>query len=156
MGARSLEGLDAIKSEIETAGETWRRIIESPEVNLSVSIRRMQSSVPLASAIITDKAVIATPYMLTRPTDDSPTLSAAANTVFHRVMQQEFDQAWSEAASFARVEPRPEPKPQQPPANANVAQPADRSSAPGSSGLGSPGLGLGNLSSMRGMGPGKR
>jgi hypothetical protein len=121
--------IDAIKDEIEAAADNWKRIGEQPGFDMSITVRRAQTSIPLASAMITDREVVATPYLSTRVTGESPTLHALAGSPYHRVMKQEFDQVWSESATLFRIEPRrgmradaafhaPRPAPGNAPANA--------------------------------------
>jgi hypothetical protein len=70
--------------------------------------------------------VVATPYLSTRVTGESPTLHALAGSPYHDVMKQEFDQVWSEGATLFRAEPRRGVRPAPPvphaiaPANANA------------------------------------
>jgi hypothetical protein len=123
IGQRSAEGLKTVIAEIESAAETWKRIADLPELDISITLRRAMSSLPLASALLTDRAVVATSYLHTRATAQSPTLYAAAGSPFHTVMQQEFDGVWSEAVTLFRAEPRPAQR--QTPANLNSARPAD-------------------------------
>lgn len=101
-GARSGDALAAVKSEIEAAAEAWRRIIEGVGGDISISMRRQQQVVPLASALITDRAVIATPYLASLPTSESPAMHAPAGSGYHAVIQAEFDGMWSDAASLLR------------------------------------------------------
>jgi hypothetical protein len=103
---REPQQINRIKDEIEAAAETWKRICELPDLELSITVRRAQTSIPLASAMITDQEVVATPYLSTRVTGESPTLHALAGSPYHRVMKQEFDQVWSESATLFRAEPR--------------------------------------------------
>jgi hypothetical protein len=106
VGTRDGQHLDNVRQEIETAAEAWRRIVDLPDLEVSISLRRAQTSIPLASALITDRAVVTTPYMRSRTTAESPTLYAHAGSAYHRVMSQEFDTIWSEAAPMFRAEPR--------------------------------------------------
>ncbi len=103
LGARSDE-LGAILRKIEQAAEAWRRIAETPGLDLSLSIRRAQASLPIASALITDRAVVATPYMRSRSTSESPTLHAKADDAYHAAMSAEFNLLWGEAAPIFRAE----------------------------------------------------
>lgn len=124
IGPRNLEGQAQVKAEIDAAADAWRRIAETQDLELSITVRRAQTSIPLASALITDRAVIATPYLASRTTAESPAWHAVAGSAGHRVMGQEFDQAWSEAATLFRIEPnRGGGAARQAPANANVARP---------------------------------
>ena len=123
VGQRDAQHLNTVKNEIEAAAEAWKRIVDLPDLDLSITVRRAMSSLPLASALLTDRAVVATPYLHTRPTAQSPTLYAGAGSALHRVMQQEFDGVWAEAVTLFRAEPRPAPR--QPAANLNSARPAD-------------------------------
>jgi hypothetical protein len=106
VGTRDGQHLDNVRQEIETAAEAWKRIVDLPDLQVSISLRRAQTSIPLASALITDRAVVTTPYMRSRTTAESPTLYAHAGSAYHRVMSQEFDTIWSEAAPMFRAEPR--------------------------------------------------
>lgn len=102
IGARQAHNLDAIADEIEAATAAWRRMADLADAGLSLTIRRAQTSLPLASALITDKAVVSTPYLHSRPTAESPTLHAEAGEPYHAVMSEEFDRLWSEAKTIFR------------------------------------------------------
>ena len=97
---------DTVKQEIDAAADAWRRIIDMPNLDLSITVRRVQTSLPLSNALITDRAVVATPYMRSRVTAESPTFHALAGSAYHRTMCQEFDALWSEAATLFRAEPK--------------------------------------------------
>lgn len=103
LGARS-EELGAVLRKIEQATEAWRRIAETPGLDISLTIRRAQLSLPIASALITDRAVVATPYMRSRPTSESTTLHAKSDDAYHAAMREEFDLLWGEAAPVFRTE----------------------------------------------------
>lgn len=105
LGARHQDELAAVQQEIETAADAWRRIVDTPNTDLSFTIRRAQSSLPMASALITDKAVVATPYLRSRPTAESPTLHARAGEAYHTTMCDEFNLLWSEATTVFRADP---------------------------------------------------
>lgn len=122
IGPRNLEGLSQVKAEIDAAADAWRRIAEISDLDLSITVRRAQTSIPLASALITDQAVIATPYLASRTTAESLAWHAVAGATGHRIMSQEFDQAWSEAATLFRVEPSRTAH-RQAPANINIVRP---------------------------------
>lgn len=107
VGSRDGHHLETVRQEIEAAADAWKRIIDMPDLDLSITVRRAQTSLPLASALITDRAVVATPYLHSRTTAESPTLYAQAGTSYHRAMTQEFDTVWSEAVTVFRAEPRP-------------------------------------------------
>ncbi len=116
MGTRDVARLGEVRNEIEGAADAWKRLLEIPDLDMSVIVRRAQTTVPLASAIITDQASVSTPYLYSRATSECPTWSARAGTSQHAAMQQEFDLVWSEATTILRLEPRAVPKP----ANANT------------------------------------
>jgi hypothetical protein len=105
LGARHQDELAAVQQEIETAADAWRRMVDTPNTDLSFTIRRAQSSLPMASALITDKAVVATPYLRSRPTAESPTLHARAGEAYHTAMCDEFNLLWSEATTVFRADP---------------------------------------------------
>ncbi|MFT3722875.1 MAG: hypothetical protein QM773_04740 [Hyphomonadaceae bacterium] len=105
LGARHTDELAAVQQEIETAAEAWRRVVEASHLDLSFTIRRAQVSLPMASALITDKAVVATPYLRSRPTSESPTLHARAGDAYHATMCEEFNLLWSEATTVFRADP---------------------------------------------------
>jgi hypothetical protein len=137
VGTRDGQRLDSVRQEIETAADAWKRIVDLPDLAVSISLRRAQISIPLASALITDRAVVTTPYLRSRTTAESPTLYAHAGSAYHRVMSQEFDTIWSEAAPLFRAEPRLVRQEQ---ANLNSAQssdlpPTDSTRLPPSGGL---------------------
>jgi hypothetical protein len=98
--------INRIKDEIEAAADAWKHICDLPDLDLSITVRRAQISVPLANALITDQEVVATPYLSTRVTGESPALHALAGSPYHRLMKEEFDQVWGEAATLFRTEPR--------------------------------------------------
>jgi hypothetical protein len=129
---REPQQINRIKDEIEAAADTWKRICELPDLDLSITVRRAQTSIPLASAMITDREVVATPYLSTRVTGESPTLHALAGSPYHDVMKQEFDQVWSEGATLFRAEPRRgvRPAPPVPHAIAPAAASASANAAP--------------------------
>jgi hypothetical protein len=97
---------DTVKQEIEAAADAWRRIIDLPDIELSITVRRSQSSLPLMNALITDRAVVTTPYLRSRVTAESPTFHAHAGSTYHRAISQEFDTLWTEASTVFRAEPR--------------------------------------------------
>lgn len=103
IGARQADELAVIQQEIEAAADAWRRIVDTPTLGVSLTIRRAQSSLPMANALITDKAVVATPYLRSRPTAESPTLHARAGDAYHATMCEEFNLLWSEAATVFRA-----------------------------------------------------
>jgi hypothetical protein len=105
LGAPNGSELDSVRNEIEAAADAWRRIVDAPKLDLSVTVRRAQTSLPMASALITDKAVVATPYLRSRPTTESPTIYAKAGDAYHSAMSEEFNLLWSEANTLFRVEP---------------------------------------------------
>jgi hypothetical protein len=104
-GGRNGPSLESIWQEIEAACDAWRRIVDVADLELSITVRRAQSSLPTANALITDRAIVATPYLRSRITAESPTLHAYAGSAYHRAMSQEFDLMWSEAATVFRAEP---------------------------------------------------
>jgi hypothetical protein len=106
LGNRNGQGIDAIRHEIEKAAEAWRRIIDLPELEISIAVRRTQTSLPSANTLITDQAAVTTPYLRSRIPAESPTLYALAGSAYYRVISQEFDMLWSEAATLFRAEPR--------------------------------------------------
>jgi hypothetical protein len=117
MGTRDMARLSEVRNEIEAAADAWKRLLDTPDLDMSIIVRRAQNTVPLASAIITDKASVATPYLYSRATSECPTWFARAGTSHHAVLQQEFDLVWSEATTILRLEPRATaPRP----ANANA------------------------------------
>lgn len=116
MGTRDMTRLGEVRNEIEAASDAWKRLLDTPDLDMSIILRRAQTTVPLASAIITDKASVATPYLYSRATSECPTWFARAGTSHHAAMQQEFDLVWSEATTILRLEPRATPRP----ANANT------------------------------------
>jgi hypothetical protein len=123
MNARDIAHLNAVKNEIEAAAEAWKRIVDMPDLDLAITVRRAQTKLPLLSALITDGGVVATPYLSSRVTAESPTMVANAGSAYHKVMQQEFDLVWSEAQTLFRAERRPQRGPA--PANANFVRPGD-------------------------------
>jgi len=116
MGTRDMTRLGEVRNEIEGAADAWKHLLDIPDLDISVIVRRAQTTVPLASAIITDKASVATPYLYSRATSECPTWFARAGTSQHAAMQQEFDLVWSEATTILRLENRAAPRP----ANANT------------------------------------
>lgn len=123
MNARDLAHINAVKNEIEAAAEAWKRFVDMPDLDLAITLRRAQMKLPLVSALITDGGVVATPYLSSRVTAESPTLVANAGSGYHRTMQAEFDLVWSEAQTVFRAEPRPATR--QAAANGNFARPGD-------------------------------
>lgn len=106
VGARNGEQLDAVKQEIEAATDAWRRIADAAGQQISITVRRAQTSLPLASALITERAIVATPYLHSRTTSESPTMFARAGDAYHHTMSEEFGVLWAEATTVFRVEPR--------------------------------------------------
>ncbi len=104
LGAPRIDQLGAIQAEIDRAGDLWRRIADAPGLDLQLTIRRAQASLPMASALITDRAVVATPYMRSKPTAESPTLHARAGDAYHAAMSEEFNLLWGEATTVFRAE----------------------------------------------------
>jgi len=149
VSTRDGQHLDNVRREIETAAEAWKRIVDMPDLEVSISLRRAQTSIPLASALITDGAVVTTPYLRSRTTAESPTLYAHAGSAYYRVASQEFDTIWSEAAPLFRAEPR---LVRQEPAHVNGAHTGDlfltHSKRP------PPSSGLRSFSVIRGIGRG--
>ena len=138
-GLRDTNRLGAIRDEIEKASENWRRIIEQAGEGVAISVRRTQHALPLANAILTEKGVVATPYLYSQPTNESPTFVAGAGAQFHAIMQDEFNTLWNEGATFVRSEPQARPAPSlppAPPANANGVREMPLSQNDGSGGLG--------------------
>jgi hypothetical protein len=105
MSGQDPQKFAAVCAEIETAAETWKRLAETPDIDIALTIRRTQSTLPLANALLTDKAVVATPYLASRDTADSPALQAPAGSAYYRVMAEEFETAWREASTVHRIEP---------------------------------------------------
>ncbi len=103
---RDLGKMNAVKEEIAAAAEAWKHIADMPDLNLSITLRRVQTALPLASALITDHAAVSTPYLHSMVTAESPTLVAKAGGAYYRAICREFDALWSEAATLFRVEPR--------------------------------------------------
>jgi hypothetical protein len=122
IGQRDMQALNTIRNEIEAAAEAWKRISEMADIDVGITVRRTQHVVPLASALITDRSVVATPYLISKETAESPSFHALAGSTHHKVMQQEFDDAWSEAATLFRAESRSSLRA---PANVNSARPGD-------------------------------
>jgi hypothetical protein len=106
VGARDMQQLAIVQGEIEAAAEAWRRLAEDPACQASLILRRTQTSVPLSNAVITDKAMAATPYLFSRAGGDGPTYVADAGAAEHAAMVEEFTALWGEAAAFFRSEPR--------------------------------------------------
>ncbi len=167
IGTRDVQHLSNVRTEIEAAADAWRRISDIPDLDLSITVRRTQTSIPLASALITDKAVIATPYLASRVTAECPAWHAAAGYACHAVMCQEFDHLWSEAVTLFRAERRPSSRSLGPngvpvrnaPTQAPAAQPApvveriEPAPARGASPSGGGGGGrLRGFSAIRGLG----
>jgi|JI10StandDraft_1071094.scaffolds.fasta_scaffold55317_5 hypothetical protein len=111
VGARNAEHLDAVKSQINAATGAWKRLADAIGGQLTLTVRRAQTSLPLTSALITDQAILATPYLNSRTTAESPTIFANAGDSYHRTMSQEFDALWADATTAYRLEPsRPRTK----------------------------------------------
>ncbi len=106
VGARNAEQLDSVKGQINAATDAWKRIAESAGGQLSLTVRRAQTALPLANALITDQSVLATPYLHSRCTADSPTIFANADDTYHHTMSEEFDALWADATTAFRIEPR--------------------------------------------------
>lgn len=104
LGARRHDDLGVIQAEIDRATDAWRRIADGPGLDLQLTIRRAQASLPMASALITDRAVVATPYLRSKPTAESPTLHARAGDAYHAAMSEEFNLIWGEATTVFRAE----------------------------------------------------
>jgi hypothetical protein len=104
LGARRSDELGVIQDEIERAADAWRRIADAPGLELSLTIRRAQVSLPMANALITDRAVVATPYLRSKATADSPTLYAASEDAYHAALSGDFDLLWSEASTVFRAD----------------------------------------------------
>lgn len=67
VGARNAEAyLDAVKSQINAATGAWKRLADAIGGQLTLTVRRAQTSLPLTSALITDQAILATPYLNSR------------------------------------------------------------------------------------------
>ncbi len=147
---RDPQYLNTVRTEIEAAADAWKRICDLPDLDLAITLRRSQTTVPLSSTMITDREAVATPYLASQATSESPTLHALAGSSFHAQMQQEFDQLWSESATLFRAEPRSSPR-HQPPANGNALRPGELPVSHVSQPAPSGGL-LRGLSSMRGNG----
>lgn len=103
---RESQAINTVRGEIEAAADAWKRICDTPGLDVAITLRRSQTALPLASVILTDREVVATPYLSSRVTSESPTLHAHAGSAYHRMIQQEFDQVWSEATTLFRAEPR--------------------------------------------------
>ncbi|MEZ5939244.1 MAG: hypothetical protein R3C52_13685 [Hyphomonadaceae bacterium] len=123
IGVKDVDQVAAVKSEIEAAGEAWRRLMESQELDLSLTVRRAQATAILNSAIITEHGVVTTPYLYSQATAESPTIRAEAGSAYHRVMMNEFDAVWAEAATHFRYERRKPQRAATGPANLNVPAP---------------------------------
>jgi hypothetical protein len=103
---REIDKLNAVRDEIVAAAEAWKHIADMPDLNLSITLRRVQTALPLASALITDHAAVSTPYLHSMVTAESPTLVAKSGGAYYRAISREFDALWSEAATMFRVEPK--------------------------------------------------
>lgn len=106
LSQRDKASLNTMRDEIEAAADVWKRIAEMADLDLAITLRRSQNALPVASLLITDRQVIATPYLVSRDTASSPTLQAVAGSAHYRAMQEEFDLLWSEASTVFRAEPR--------------------------------------------------
>lgn len=105
IGARNFEHLDAAKERISAATGAWRKIAEAVGGGLSLTVRRAQTSLPMANALLTEQSVVATPYLHSRTTAESPTLFARAEDAYHNTMREEFSVLWAEATTAYRCEP---------------------------------------------------
>lgn len=121
VGGRQQEQFSAVSARIADAAQAWRDMAETAGPGLSLTIRRTRMSLPMANMLITDRAVIATPYLRSRSPAASPTLFATASDSYHHVMDQEFGMLWAEATTLFRFEPHvdrvPEPRPERPAIN---------------------------------------
>lgn len=106
IGMRNIDRIEAVKQRIVAATDAWRRIADAAGAEFSLTIRRAQTLLPMASALITDEAVIATPYLHCRKPEESPTLIATAEDPWFQTMTEEFSALWGEAVTAYRVEPR--------------------------------------------------
>ena len=105
IGARNFEHLDAAKAQISAATDAWRNIADAVGGGLSLTVRRVQTSLPMTNALLTEQSVVATPYLHSRTTTESPTLFARAEDAYHNTMREEFSVLWAEATTAFRREP---------------------------------------------------
>lgn len=105
IGARDAERIATVRNEIDEACAAWKALCQVEGADLSISVRLAQDAVPLSYAVLTEKAVIVTPYQFSRPASDSPSVHALAGARYHSVMLQEFDALWQTASPFLRREP---------------------------------------------------
>ena len=121
IGGRQPEQFGVVSARIAAAAQAWRDIAEAAGPSLSLTIRRTRMSLPMANMLITDHAVMATPYLHSRTPAASPTLFATASDAYHHAMEQEFAMVWAEATTLFRFEPHaervPEPRPERPAVN---------------------------------------
>lgn len=106
IGARDSERVDAVKQRIVTATDAWRSLADAADGEISLTVRRVQTSLPMANAMITDHAVVATPYLHCRRPNESPTLFAKGDDPWRQTMCEEFSALWAEATTVFRIEPR--------------------------------------------------
>lgn len=104
IGARDAERIATVRNEIDEACAAWKALCQVEGADLSISVRLAQDAVPLSYAVLTEKAVIVTPYQFSRPASDSPSIHALAGARYHSVMLQEFDALWQTASPFLRRE----------------------------------------------------
>lgn len=104
IGSRDAERIAAVRNDIDSACEAWKALCQLDGLDLAISVRLAQDAVPLSYAVITERAVIATPYQFSRAANDSPSIHALAGTRYHSVMLQEFDALWQTASPFLRRE----------------------------------------------------
>lgn len=107
VGSRDANRMANVRNEIDAACEGWRAVCELEGLDLSITVRLAQDAVPLSYTVLTERAVIATPYQFSRPASESPSVHALAGSHFHKVMMEEFDALWSGASPFLRRERLP-------------------------------------------------
>lgn len=106
IGARQTDRLGAVSAQIAAAAQAWRDAAQAAGPDLSLTVRRTRTSLPMANMLSTDRAVVATPYLRSRATAASPTVFATASDPYHQIMGEEFGMLWAEASTFFRFEPR--------------------------------------------------
>lgn len=104
VGSRDADRTLSVRNEIDAACEAWKHLCQLDGLDLAISVRLAQDAVPLSYAVITEKAVVATPYQFSRAANDSPSIHATAGARYHTVMLEEFDALWQTASPFLRRE----------------------------------------------------
>ncbi|MEO0465259.1 MAG: hypothetical protein AAF216_01850 [Pseudomonadota bacterium] len=101
LGGPSESYLNKVREEIRAAADAWHHVEAESQGGLSIELRQMTQLTPTASMMLSDDRSIWTPYFASRSTNESPTIETKSGSVYHGILQREFDHYWASALPIA-------------------------------------------------------